>query len=281
MARLDALYAQILSKVPERVMVHTRKILLALVWESKAKEHLRKENFIVSCNWLGMTSDDAYAAIHLLSSVLDDPPRDEAHKEMLRPFHKSFIDYISDYTRSRFCLDVNDEAYLLEVQYAFRILEQASHGIDFDDVNYIIELERSTPFGALAFGPGTGDNISLAWPVDEEMDWYDDRTRVKLYKLAVSNVVEGIKQGKSAFCTESCIRLITSRFHQYFFNDFPIWELQELVFNRSRRRDLMKCGLLKQVPVKVLDFTNITQQAKLRFRHPTATATSLSHPWTR
>ncbi|EKM76838.1 hypothetical protein AGABI1DRAFT_115515, partial [Agaricus bisporus var. burnettii JB137-S8] len=281
MARLDALYAQILSKVSKRIMENTRKILLALVWESTAKEHLRKENFIVACNWLGMTCDDAYAAIRHLNSLLDAPLRDEAHKKMLRPFHKSFIDYISDYTRSRFCLDVNDEAYLLEVQYAFRILEQASHGIDFDDVNYIIELERSTPFGALAFGPGTGDNISLAWPVDEEMDWYDDRTRVKLYKLAVSNVVEGIKQGKSAFCTELCIRLITSRFHQYFFNDFPIWELQELVFNRSRRRDLMKCGLLKQVPVTVLDFTNITQQAKLRFRHPTATATSLSHPWTR
>ncbi|KAF7761977.1 hypothetical protein Agabi119p4_9969 [Agaricus bisporus var. burnettii] len=277
MARLDALYAQILSKIPKRVMANARKILLALVWDSKVKEHLQKQNFIVFCNWLGMTCEEAYAAIRHLSAVLYAPPREEVHRKMLQSFHKSFIDYISDFTRSGFSPDFRQEAYLLEVQYAFRILGQAPDGVGFDDVNCIIELERSVPFGALALGPGTGDNISLAWPVDEEMDWYDNRTRVKLYKLAVSNVVEGIRQGRSAFCTKSCIRLVTSQINRYDLSLFPFRELQSS--EKSRRRDLIKHGILKQVPVKVLDFTNVTQQARLRFRHPTPTATNLCHPW--
>ncbi|XP_006464112.1 hypothetical protein AGABI2DRAFT_209158 [Agaricus bisporus var. bisporus H97] len=75
MARLDALYAQILSKIPKRVMGNARKILLALVWDSMMEEHYPwKENFVVFCNWLGMTCDEAYAAIRHLSAVLDAPP---------------------------------------------------------------------------------------------------------------------------------------------------------------------------------------------------------------
>ncbi|XP_006464109.1 hypothetical protein AGABI2DRAFT_180194 [Agaricus bisporus var. bisporus H97] len=282
MARLDALYAQILSKVSKRVMANTRKILLGLIWDSEAEEQLRKQNFIVFCNWLGMTCDDAYAAIRHLSAVLDAPPRYEAHASMLRSFHKSFIDYICDFNRSGFSPDIKYEAYLLEVQYTFRILEQAPDGIDFGDVDYAIQVSPGPAFShmtVLARGPGTGDNIPLTWLVDEEINWDDNQTRFCMYKIAVSSVVEGIKQGEPAFCTKYCIRFITSRFHQYFFDDFPFWELQKLVFEESRRHELLKHGILTQVPVKVLDYVNITWHVGLQLRRPTSPATKLSDSW--
>ncbi|XP_006464186.1 hypothetical protein AGABI2DRAFT_120963 [Agaricus bisporus var. bisporus H97] len=109
MARLDALYAQILSKVPERTMVDTRKILLALVSDSRRRRSAQKGSFLVFCNWLGMTCDDAYAAIRHLRSLLYAPGHDEAHKAGIRSFHKSFLDYISDFARSGFSSDAAKE----------------------------------------------------------------------------------------------------------------------------------------------------------------------------
>ncbi|XP_006464110.1 hypothetical protein AGABI2DRAFT_120893 [Agaricus bisporus var. bisporus H97] len=276
MARLDALYAQIFSKIPKRVMANTRKILLALTWDSKAILHTRKkENFLVFCNSLGMTYEDVYAAIRHLSAVLDAPSRDEAHKKCLQSFHKSFVDYISDFTRSGFSPGIDREAYLLEVQNAFRILEQAPGDIDsghVDDFN-----ESSVTFGRVAHGRSISGNISLAWPIDDEIDWNDAKTRLEMYKWAISLVVEGIQKGESAFCTESCIRLVTSRFEHYDHFTFPYQELERL--ESPRRPELIKHGILKQVPVKVLDLTKVSEYVRLRFRRPTVTATDLSHSW--
>jgi hypothetical protein len=108
MVPLDALYTQILSKIPAKVMRNTRKLLLTLVagWEFRFDNTRTGRNFIVLCNWLGLSCDDAYAALCYLLSVLDVPERSNAHKKELRYFHKSFIDYISDFSRSRFSPDV-------------------------------------------------------------------------------------------------------------------------------------------------------------------------------
>jgi hypothetical protein len=83
-----------------------------------------------------MTCDEAYAALRPLSSVLDIPGRDKAHKKALQYFHKSFLDYISDFTRSEFSRDIMSEACQLDVQCTFRILEQALDGIDVGDLDY-------------------------------------------------------------------------------------------------------------------------------------------------
>jgi hypothetical protein len=101
LALLDALYARILSNVPPNVMTNTRKLLLALAsdWD---RYIVHGDTLILLCNWLGMTLDEAYAALHHLYSVLRVPSRGGAHKENLKPFHKSFIDYISDSKRSGF-----------------------------------------------------------------------------------------------------------------------------------------------------------------------------------
>jgi hypothetical protein len=210
MALLDLLYSRILSKVPTKIRENTRKLLLTLVvgWE----QHFHKEgrNFIVLCNWLGMTSDEAYAALRPLSSVLDVPRRDKAHKEELRYFHKSFIDYISDFARSKFSRDTNREAHELYVQCTFKILDQAPNAIDFGDLSYDIEGEGFS--GRLARGPGTGGTISLTWHVDEESGWDDSRTRLFIYKMAIANVVGGISRIEQAFCTVFCIHALATHF---------------------------------------------------------------------
>src|SRR5262249_50263279 len=131
--------------------------------------------------------------------------------------HKSFIDYISDFTRSGFLRDIKAEAHQL-VQCVFRILEQAPDSIDFGDVDY-----RVFEYGTLAQGPGTGGNISLTWPVDGECAWDDNRTRLHLYKMAVANVVNGIVCRKRALWTVFYIRVLATRFRSFGEVFAPLW----------------------------------------------------------
>jgi hypothetical protein len=160
-----------------------------------------------------MTYNEAYAALRPLMSVLDVPGRDKAHKEELQYFHKSFLDYISDFARSEFSRDIISEARQLYVQCTFRILEQAPGGIDVGNFNYAVQGEE--PAGILAQGPGTGGHISLTWHV--ESYWGDNRTRLLIYKTAIGNVADGMRRKEQAFCTVFCIRALATRFEQHFY----------------------------------------------------------------
>jgi hypothetical protein len=237
MAQLDALYAQILSKVPAEVKSNMRKLFLALVigWDRKYEESGKK--FIVLCNWLGITCHDAYAAIRHLFSVLKVPRPDEAHKEDLHYFHKSFIDYIRDFNRSGFSPNIEQEAQQLKAQCAFRILEQALDHIDFGDVNY--DVGGLLYVGTLARGPGARCSISLTWPVDEEIDWGDNTTRLYMYKMAIASVVEGIRSGQQVFYNVFCIRLLVTRFSRYAY--CGIENLHEVVFVSSYSLSCRRC----------------------------------------
>jgi hypothetical protein len=211
MALLDLLYSRILSKVPAKARESTQKLLLTLVVGWKPQFENEGRNFIVLCNWLGMTCNEAYAALRPLSSVLDIPERDKAHKKALRYFHKSFIDYISDFSRSEFSRDIISEARQLYVQCTLRILGQAPDGIDVGDLNYDVWDENF--IGTLARGPGTCSNISLAWQVDEQSFWNDNRTKLFVYKMAIGNVGDGIRHREQALTTVSSIRAIATRFN--------------------------------------------------------------------
>jgi hypothetical protein len=140
MALLDALYARILSNVPPKVMINTRKLLLALAlgW----RPVYGTIYFTVMCNSLHMTLDEAYAAVNHLRSVLYIPRRGKAHKEELKPFHKSFLDYISDFTRSGFSPDILRDARQFKAQCAFGILKEAPDGAGFGRVEYDAEFRR-------------------------------------------------------------------------------------------------------------------------------------------
>lgn len=290
MALLDALYTRILSNVPLKGLMNTRKLLLALASNWGSSMYERESNFTVLCNWLAMTPDEAYAAINHLRSVLRVPKRDRAHQEVLKPFHKSFIDYVSDFTRSDFSRDIKDEAQQLTTQCAFRILEEAPDGVDFGDAHYALA------HGRVMRGLGTGDMISLSWLIDEKDGWNNDGTRLSVYKLALGKVGDGMKNGDPTFQTEFCIRLLTTRFEVY--RRFPHYELRDLVFvslsrpifflaceaetickAKSRRDEFMTNGILKQTPLKVINLSSIFNQVKLQFRRSVAPHSSFSDPW--
>lgn len=198
---------------------------LASGWDSKLSG-LGGTNFVVLCNWLGMTRDEAYAALNLLASVLRVTNPKEAHSNKLEPFHNSFIDYVSDFTRSRFSPNIQREAQQLKIQCASRILNEASDGVDFGDVDYRIFCGTMRP------GPGTAEQISLTWLIDEGVRWDDNQTRLLMYKVAVGEVVDDMRRKTSTFQSELCVRLLTTQFEDYDSN-FPFSQLRDLVFVSS------------------------------------------------
>jgi hypothetical protein len=227
MALLDALYSRILSNVPSKIMMNTRKLLLALAvaWDSvsPSPKAAGRRSFIVLCNWLQITPDEAYAAINHLRSVLLVPRRDKAHHARLEPFHKSFIDYISDFSRSGFSSDIQHEAQQIQMPCAFRILKEAPNGCHFSDENDDIYC------GILAHTLGSGDQISLTWPTDKGISPNNKDVRCALYKLAIGAAVAGVKREDPVFQTGLCIRLLTTRF-RYYYKDFPHYQLRDLAF---------------------------------------------------
>jgi hypothetical protein len=229
MAPLDALYSRILSRVSTKVKENTRKLLLALAmgWEPKFDREGR--TFIVLCNWLGMTSSEAYSALRPLSAVLAIPGRDTAHGEDLRCFHKSFLDYICDFSRSGFSHDIQREARELYVQCTLRVLGQAPNGIDVDGLYYDVSNEHT--IGTLARVSGKSGTISLTWPADGRSAWDDSRPRLFIYQMAVASVVKGIEQRDQAFYTVSHIHLLAMCFRSL---TVPgIRNLHEVVFVSS------------------------------------------------
>jgi hypothetical protein len=219
MAQLDALYARILSNVPPKIMANAREFLLLLASDWDQSLYSGSE-FITMCNWLGMTADAAYAALNRLRSVLHFPQRHEAHNKALERFHKSFIDYI---IRSGFFPDIEVEARLVKVRCAFRVLNEATSGTYFGDVDHRFY------YGKLARSDSTGNNISVTWRADEGDDRRDNVTRLNMYKLAVGEVVVGMKRGDPLFQTDFCIKLLTTQFKDYW-QRFPYRELSDYVF---------------------------------------------------
>jgi hypothetical protein len=226
MALLDALYERILSNVPDRIMVHTRKLLLALAsgWGSVFRYQVR-ENFIVLCNWLGITADEAYAALNCLRSVLYVPRREKAHKYYLKALHKSFIDFISDFSRSRFSPNILDEARHLKTQCIFRILNEVPRGIGLSHGEFPGLLSS----GKLASGPDTRDKISLSWLVEKVGGWDDKQTRLHAFILATEEVLRGMEREDPVFQSEFCIRFLTAVYSDYF-PAFPYYQLLNAVF---------------------------------------------------
>ncbi|XP_006463209.1 hypothetical protein AGABI2DRAFT_120032 [Agaricus bisporus var. bisporus H97] len=261
MALLDALYARILSNVPVKVILHTRKLVLALAshWD-RTLDADHGGSFVVLCNWLAMTPDEAYAAVNQLQALLRTPKRDQANLMRLESYHKSFIDYVSDSSRSYFFTDMHREAQQLDAKCAFRVLHEAPDGVDFRGGNYRFH------YGTLRRGPGTGGKISLTWPVNGR----DTDTRLDMYKLSIGVIVEGLANRDSTFTSESCLRLLITQF------TFHHVELEMIVppqvFDESRRHESMKWGILRDIPLKAVPyFPGLRNSIMLRFCRPART----------
>jgi hypothetical protein len=195
MAQLDSLYDRIMSNARANVMGNTRKLLLLL---TSGNCH---RSFIVQCNLLGMTRDDAYGAVHLLRSILHVPSPNEAHRAPLESFHKSFLDYLSDFARSKFSPNVEQEFQALQVQYVFRTLEEVPNGIDFEEEDYSDILD-------VARGSGHCGDISLAWLAHEDCDIDNDRISFMIYVEALEVVCKGF-QRETFFRNVLCLQVLT------------------------------------------------------------------------
>jgi hypothetical protein len=74
-----------------------------------------------------MIVDEAYAALIRFRSILCLLKRHEAHKEGLKPFHKSLIDHIS---RFGYFANIKAEGQQVKPQCALKVLKEAPGGID-------------------------------------------------------------------------------------------------------------------------------------------------------
>jgi len=97
LAQLDILYGRILSRLPEKVMVNTKRLLLLCLGSNWTGESLRMQ-----CNLLGFTEDAAYGAIRHLYSVVKISDPEKADDEPIEFIHKSFKDYLYSFERSGF-----------------------------------------------------------------------------------------------------------------------------------------------------------------------------------
>jgi hypothetical protein len=284
MAQLDSLYDRIMSNVPSNVMQNARKLLLLL---ASGTVH---GSFIVQCNLLGMTRDDAYGALHLLRSVLRVPLPPEGHREPLESFHKSFLDYLSDYSRSKFSSNIEQEFLALQVQFTLRIMKEVPDGVDRHGEDYYEILD-------IARGSGKCDDISLAWPAHEDCDVDNDRISFTIYVEALE-VICARFQTEAAFRSlfylqvltrhlidfvnpshSEVLRVLFVSFSRFFFFFFHAELLIRRSQDGSRRREYMENGILHRVPLKMLVRFWSADCIKVRLRRPATMSPTLSDPW--
>ncbi|KAF9442197.1 hypothetical protein P691DRAFT_503847 [Macrolepiota fuliginosa MF-IS2] len=105
---LDVLYTQIMSDIPEDLLLVAKSLL--------GYSRLTSEGSILggvlvpACNVLGLYQDEAYDALRKLHSVVSCPSSSDAHDHGIKFFHTSFSDFLFDRSRSRrYHVDLDQE----------------------------------------------------------------------------------------------------------------------------------------------------------------------------
>ncbi|KAF9443347.1 hypothetical protein P691DRAFT_679752, partial [Macrolepiota fuliginosa MF-IS2] len=96
LARLDLLYTQILTDVPEEIFPTTQRVLAYLIVAAR----IRLPTAQVLCNFLCIDISASYSALRKLHSVIAVPAPEHAPKTPLHVHHASFQDFLSDPSRS-------------------------------------------------------------------------------------------------------------------------------------------------------------------------------------
>jgi hypothetical protein len=205
LALLDALYARIISKIPDSSVINARKILLLHSSYSSNPEY----SFRTQCNRLGLTEDAAYGAVRHLHAVVKVPPPHQANNEALTFCHKSFEDFLFDPLRSKSGCSAADDADRLQAQNSSRVLEQTQANFDFMALD---ERINCYGYGCLKAGSRLCDNILLSWPGDERFSTTDHELRRELYAISMDNICFQLDYGNNFFRTMSCFDALTTRF---------------------------------------------------------------------
>ncbi|KAF5346544.1 hypothetical protein D9756_010035 [Leucocoprinus leucothites] len=144
---LDLLYTQILSDVPIDILPTTQRILGLIAFYGA-----RLMTNIALANFLGLDQASFYRALRHLHSVVFVPPAEYAHSSSIQVYHKSFIDYLKDPTRSgKFVLD---ERVLPCLDVALSSLKWLSYARKTSSEPLVPELTWNPPgHGPLAVQP--------------------------------------------------------------------------------------------------------------------------------
>ncbi|KAF7759889.1 hypothetical protein Agabi119p4_11584 [Agaricus bisporus var. burnettii] len=268
LVQLDALYTFIMSKIPAGDMVNLRKLLLLDLGNMPTK------SFQLQCNILGMTQVVAYRATRYIYPFADVPEPAKAADDSLRLLHKSFADYLVDPSRSRFSPDIKFDAEQLIDQCVLRIVEAAPDGGHVDGMG---DNANGREFGgdALKNGSGTIDDICLSWPAVEERNCRE--LRMDMYRFSVTRLMEGFGRRRKVFQSLFCLRVLTSCFNKLP-SEFPFEALRDFAFDNSRRSQLLKHGILKQMELEALRFDKAVIKGHIR-RHFRSKTDKLSKCW--
>ncbi|KXN82991.1 hypothetical protein AN958_01925 [Leucoagaricus sp. SymC.cos] len=128
MAHLDALYTYILSQIPKGTLPITRALLRHYLPYGAGPS----ESFALTCNWLSLTPDVVFGAMHRLHSVFDlptSPSRVDMMQHRMGFLHQSFCDYLSDPIRSGVYALPRDECVEQDLDCAIRVLNECGPGI--------------------------------------------------------------------------------------------------------------------------------------------------------
>jgi hypothetical protein len=258
MAQLDALYAHIMSQIPAKVMVNTRKILLLYV----GGPFLDNDPLRLKCNILGIAENTAYGATHHIRAVAIVPGPDEAAYQRPEFYHKSFPDYLRDFNRSGFSPDLDSETQQLMNQCALRIVEEAPDGVYMDGASW----HDLHPWGGtLKNGPGTGDNISLSWPAVGEHD--NRKLRFEMFRHAIWQVVLGLGSREEDFKSLLCMRVLTTCFAELS-SVFPFDAFSDSVFVSCIKFDpSMLLNSIARMNLGVVSSLIMAFSSRFRWRH--------------
>jgi hypothetical protein len=219
MIHLDALYSRIMSRIPAKVMAHTRKLLILYAGGTMSTY----DSLHFKCNMMRMTENTAYGATHHIRSIAIVPGPGEAAYKALEFYHKSFPDYLRDFKRSGFSPDIDSEARQLMGQYVLRIIGEAPDGVYMDGAS---GHDLNFGDGVLKNGP-EGDNISVSWPAVADHD--NRELRLNMFREAIWRIAVGLRRREEVFQSLLCMRVLTTCFSKLD-SEFPFDALPDSVF---------------------------------------------------
>jgi hypothetical protein len=159
-AALDALYTEILSAVPSRHLPILYSLLTPLLLGTGSE-------FSVNCNLYHVSQIDAYSTLRKAHSVLDIPTPDEATRKDLRVYHKSFVDYLMDSSRSGVLYYGKKQAYGRQIQCIVNIFKQTCD----PSQSQACPIPRPSTHSLFSVASIIDvDRLELSWPSPAETD---------------------------------------------------------------------------------------------------------------
>jgi hypothetical protein len=153
----------------------------------------------------------------------------------------------------------------------------------------------TTSLVVLKNGPGTGENISVSWPVTTSV-YHSRDLRQDIFREAVRALMKGFGSGEEALQSPLCVHVLTTCFTELPYN-FPFNAMQDFVFVSSiklcsstyiaeltrkdecRRRELLEQGILRQVLLLAVHYDAAAVDLPIRLRFRGRIVVEHSNPW--